>query len=70
MRVTLANKLIDGMETRVFDPETGVAFPRDAIIDLDLYPYAKQQHFLRIVADGDLIEVLDEAQPIKTEKAK
>lgn len=68
MLVTPANRTINGIEIRVFDPDTGAAFPRDAIINLDLYPYAKQQHFLRIVADGDLVEVqpeLKQSNPVK-----
>jgi len=69
MLVKPANKLIDGMEIKVFDPETGAAFPRDAVLDLDLYPYAKKQHFLRIVADGDLVEVQPELKP-KPDKDK
>lgn len=57
MIVGLTNRQFNGLTTRVFDPETGVAFPEDAHIDLDLYPFEKQQHFLRIVQDGDLVEV-------------
>lgn len=62
MLVTPTNKLINGMETKVFDPDTGKALARDAIIDLDALHFAKQQHYLRILADGDLVEVRKEAK--------
>lgn len=63
MLVTPANKLIDGMEIKVFDPDAGKALARDAVIDLDAIPYTKRQHYLRIVADGDLVEVKPEPKP-------
>lgn len=58
MKLVPTNRVVDGLTTRVFDPDTGVAFPPDAEIDLDLYPFEKQQHFLRILIEGDLQEAV------------
>lgn len=70
MLVTPANKLIDGMEIKVFDPDTGKALARDAIIDMDAIPYTKRQHYFRILADGDLVEIRPEVQPEQKQKSK
>ncbi len=70
MKLTPANRQIDGIEIKVFDPDTGRALARDAVIDLDTLPTTKQQHYLRILADGDLVEVIadPEAKPAKPPK--
>lgn len=65
MLLTPANK-----EIKVFDPDTGRALKRDQVLDLDAMPTTKKQHYLRILADGDLVEVQPEVKPSKPVKDK
>lgn len=70
MKLTPANKTIDGIEIRVFDPDTGRALEPDAVIDMDALPTTKKQHYLRIMVEGDLVEVQPEVKHSQLVKEK
>ena len=65
MKLVPTNRMVNGLVTRVFDPETGQALAENEVIDLDNQTFYRKQHFLRVMKEGDLIEYVEPPQPAK-----
>lgn len=68
MKLTPANTVKDGLETKVFDVQRNVFFDKDAVIDLEGLSLDLQMYYQRIAAEGDLVEFVEPAKPVKKEQ--
>lgn len=66
LKPKLTNK--DGLITKVFDPARNQFHEDDAVIDLDTLDLDMQMYYQRILAEGDLVEIVDEVKPSKKEQ--
>lgn len=57
MILKLANRKVDNLDVRVFDPSTGIALAPDTVIDTDTLPFLKHTHYMQAYRDGDMVEV-------------
>lgn len=58
----------DGLITKVFDPLHNQFHEDDAVIDLDTLDLDMQMYYQRILAEGDLVEIVTpEVKPVKKE---
>lgn len=54
MLLVQTNRMVSGLETRVFKPQSKIPLELDAVIDTDALQYADRLHYLQAFRDGDM----------------
>lgn len=74
MILTPTNRMVEGLVTRIFDPQTGKSLDEKAVIDVDTLSYPVAQHFIRAFMEGDMKvyeePVIEAVQNTKQTKVK
>jgi hypothetical protein len=62
MILQLTNRMVNGQQVRVINPNTNEFLDPSASIDLDTLDFSTRTHYERALLQGDLVEVV-QAQP-------
>jgi hypothetical protein len=70
MKLVPANRVVDGVKTRVFAYGSATPLPEDAIIDMDAVGGDAYTHYYRVFLDGDLVELAIDGVCAKEKRAE